>query len=164
MSIAILKKKTKETCCVSSGGSFVINGVYRKNRYIGASGNIIQDLSCCTENDKALQPSVLNTKGMLQKKYNNSYTRTPGTPNPSVCANTSMDTMSQSDYIKQLKDLCNIDCVKIDSVYENPDGEVDVEVTVDVDENGTEEQENVTVDFSISNVIKPPNSLPPTVI
>ena len=148
MSIAILKKKTKETCCVSSGGSFVLNGVYRKNRYIGASGNIIQVLSCCTENDKALQPSVINTRGMLQKKYYNSYT----------AYNTT--TTTQSDYIKQLKDSCNINCVEIDSVYENPDGEVDVEVTVDVDENGTEQQENVTVDLSISNVIKPPNSLP----
>jgi hypothetical protein len=106
MSLAILKKKVKETSSVSSGGSFVLNGVYRKNRYVGASGSIIQDLSCCTEDDKVLQPSVLNTRGMLQKKYKNSYTRTPGMPNPSVCANSSMDTISQSEYIQQLINKC----------------------------------------------------------
>ena len=107
MSLAILKKKVKETSSISSGGSFVLNGVYRKNRYVGASGNIIQDLSCCTEDDKVLQPSVLNTKGMLQKKYKNSYTRTPGEANPSVCAKNSMDTITQGEYIQQLANICD---------------------------------------------------------
>tara|TARA_Y100000816_G_scaffold291180_1_gene281761 strand:- start:1352 stop:1696 length:345 start_codon:yes stop_codon:yes gene_type:complete len=105
MSLAILKKKVKETSSVSSGGSFVLNGVYRKNRYVGSKG-VIEDLSCCSDDNSSLQPSVLNTKGMLQKRYKNSYTRTPGTPNPSICANNGMDTITQSEYIQQLINKC----------------------------------------------------------
>ena len=48
---------------------------------------------------------------MLQKRYKNSYTRTPGTPNPSICANNGMDTITQSEYIQQLINKCETpDC------------------------------------------------------
>ena len=106
MSLAILKKKVKETSSISSGGSFVLNGVYRKNRYIGSKG-FIEDLSCCSDNNSSLQPSVLNTRGMLQKRYKNSYTRTPGEANPSICAKNSMDTITQGEYIQQLANICD---------------------------------------------------------